>query len=90
MLKSSSCDYSDAYILVKETIAPVEEAAEAPNNADKKVIFKNRPPFTNCISKIDNMQVDDAHDNDVVMLMYNFIEYSDNCSKTSGILFAVL
>ena len=52
----------------------------------KKVIFKNYAPFTNCISIINNRQVDDTHDIDVVMPMYNLIEYSGNYSKTSGIL----
>ena len=43
-------------------------------------------PFTNCISRINNLQVNDAYDIDVVMSMYSLKEYSDNCSKTSGIL----
>ena len=50
----------------------------------KEVIFKNFALFTNCISKINNTQVDDAHDFDVVMPMYNLIEYSDTYSKTFG------
>ena len=52
----------------------------------KKVIFKNCAPFTDCISKINNTQVDNAKDIDIVMPMYNLIEYSDNYSKTSGSL----
>ena len=48
----------------------------------KKVIFENRAPFINCISEINNTQADDAHDIDVVMLIYNLIEYSDTYSKT--------
>ena len=49
MLKSSLCDYSDAYILVKGTITVNNTAAVgvAVNNTDKKVIFKNCAPFTN-------------------------------------------
>ena len=88
MLKSSLCDYSDAYILVKGTIAVNNTAvadADA-NNTNKKVIFKNCAPFTNCISEINNTQVDNAKDTDIVMPMYNLIEYSDNYSKTSGSL----
>ena len=50
----------------------------------KKVIFKNCAPFTNCISEINNTQVDNAKDIDIVMPMYNLIEYSDNYSKTAG------
>ena len=49
-------------------------------------MFKNYAPFTNCISKINNTQVDNAKDIDIVMPMYNLIEYSDNYSKTSGSL----
>ena len=52
----------------------------------KKVIFKNCTPFTNCISKINNTQIDNAEYIDIVMPMYNLIEYSDNYSKTSGSL----
>ena len=85
MLKSSLCDYSDAYILVKGTIA-VNNIAAAVNNANKKVIFKNCAPFTNCISEINNTQIDNAKDIDIVMPMYNLIEYSDNYAKTSGSL----
>ena len=56
MLKSSLCDYSDAYILVTGTISVNNTAAEgaAANNDDKQVIFKNCAPFTNCISEINN------------------------------------
>ena len=43
-------------------------------------------PFTNCISNIDNTQIDNAEYTDVLMPMYNFIEYSDNYLKTSGSL----
>ena len=65
ILRSSLCNYSNAYILVKTTITVAEVAAAAPNNANKKVILKNCAPFTNCISRINNMQADDAHDTDV-------------------------
>ena len=88
MLRSSLCDYSDAYILVTGTITVTYTAAQdQPNyDANKKVIFKNCAPFTNCISRINNTKVDDAHDIDIVISMYNSIEYSDNYSKRSGIL----
>ena len=86
MLRSNLCDYNDGYILVKGTITDAPEIAVASNNAYKKIIFKNCPPFTNCISKINNTQVGDAHDVDVVMSLYNLIEYSDNYSKTPGVL----
>ena len=88
MLKFSLCDYGDAYILVKGTITVNDTAAADAdaNNANKDVIFKNCAPFTNCISEINNTQVDNAKDLDIVMNMYNLIEYSDNYSKTSGSL----
>ena len=60
MIRSSFCDYADAYILVKEniTVNNNDGASAAANNIGKKVIFKNFPPFTNCISKIINTQID--------------------------------
>ena len=60
-------------------------AAPAPNNR-KYIIIKNCAPFTDCISEINNTQIDNARDIDVVMTMYDFIEYSDNYSKTCGSL----
>ena len=85
MLKSSLCDYGDTYILVKGTITVNTTAADVDaNNTNKKVIFKNCAPFTNCISEINNTQVDNAKEIDIVMPMYNLIEHSDNYSKTSG------
>ena len=88
MLRSSLYDYSDAYILVKGNITVNNNAGAgaAANNTNKKVIFKNCAPFTNCISKINNTQIDNAEYIDIVMPMYNLIEYSDNYSKTSGSL----
>ena len=88
MLRSSLCDYSDAYILVKGNIAVNNTAAagDVANNTNKKVIFKNCAPFTNCISKINNADKDNAKYIDIVMPMYSLIEYSDNYSKTSGSL----
>ena len=88
MLKSSLCDYSDVYIHVKGTIAipNIPAAGAATNNIDKKVIIKSCTPFTDCISEINNTQVDNANDFDVVISICNLIEYSDNHSKTSGSL----
>ena len=88
MLKSNLCDYSDACIHVKGTITVNNTAAAdaAANNTNKKVIFKNCALFTGCISEVNNTNVDDAKDIDIVMPMYNLIEYSDNYSKTSGSL----
>ena len=76
----------------KERISVNNTAAAAtdPNNRNKKVIFKNGAPFTNCISKIDNTQIDNAEYIDIVMPMYNLIEYSDNYSKTFESLWNVV
>ena len=80
MLKSSLCDYGDACILVRGAITVNNTAAADAdaNNTHKKVIFKNCAPFTNCISEINNTQVDSAKDIDIVMPIYNLIEYSHN------------
>ena len=88
MLRSSLCDYSDAYILVKGNISVNNTAAA--NNTNKKVIFKNCAPFTSLISKINNTQIDHAEYIDIVMPMYNLIEYSDNYSKNIWKLMAIL
>ena len=88
MLKSSLCDYSDAYILVKGAIiitgAGADAAARQADERDKGVAFKNCAPFTNCISEINNTQVDNAKDIDIIMPIYNLTEYSDNYAKTTG------
>ena len=88
MLKSSLCDYSDVYIHVSGTITVNNTAAKgaAANNNNKKVIFKNCAPFTKCISEVNNTNVDDAKDIDIILPIYNLIEYNDNYSKTSGSL----
>ena len=77
--RSSLCYYSDAYVLVNGNITVNNTAADgvAANNANKKVIFKNCAPFTNCISKINKTQIDNAEYIDIVMPMYNLIEYSN-------------
>ena len=54
MLKSSLCDYSDAYILVSGTIRVVSQARSNSNNVNKEVVFKNYAPFTDWISEINN------------------------------------
>ena len=87
MLRSSLCDCADAYILVKGTItitgAGDDAAARRADERNKGVIFKNCAPFVNCISKINDTEIDNAQDIDVVMSMYNLIKYSDSYSKTS-------
>ena len=83
MLRSDLCDFSDAYIIVKGDITVTN-----PNNAkrNKAVAFKNNAPFINCISKINGVKIDNAEDLDVVMPMYNLLEYSKNYRKTTGSL----
>ena len=78
-IKSSLCDYFDAFILVTGNITVI-----ANNNTD--VAFKNCAPFSTCTTKINDIFVDEANHIYIVMLMYNLIEYSDNYSDISGSL----
>ena len=69
MLKSSLCDYSGAYVLVKGSMA-IEGNADANRQADERnngAIFKKCVPMTDCVSKANNTQGDIAKDLDVVM-----------------------
>ena len=80
MLRSSFCDYSDAYVFVKGTISIAQVLAPAqPENVGKNVAFKNFTLFTDCISEISNTQIDNAKC--VHVIMYNLIEYSNNYIK---------
>ena len=82
ILKSSLCNYSDAFIPV--TIR-ADDAAKRLDERNEGVIFKHCVLFIDCISKINNTEIDKAKNLDV-MTMYNLIEYSDNYSNTSGSL----
>ena len=86
IIRSGICHYNDVYILVKRTIIVLNIVAQgaAVNNTNKKVIFKNCAPFTSCITKIINTQVDYAKNIDIVMSMCNLIEYINAYSKTLG------
>ena len=90
MLKPDLCNYAYAYIFFKGTItitgARDDAAARQLDERNKGVVFKNCAPFTKCISRINNTDIDNAQDIDIVMPMYNLIEYSNNYSKTSGSL----
>ena len=90
--QSSLCDHSDAYGLVKGNIAVTSTAAAGAdvNKRDKKVILRNCAPFTDYISEINNTQVDHAKYINVVMSMYNLIEYSDNYFLNIWKLMAIL
>ena len=83
MLRLDLWDHSDAYIVFKGNIT-----VSNPGNDeyDKKLDFKNNGPFTSCFSKINNTLTDNVEDLDVVMPMYNFIEYSKNYRKKTGSL----
>ena len=87
ILRYDLCDYADSYILVKGPItitgAGNDAAAREANETVKGVTFKTCAPFTKCIARINNTDIDSAHDIDIVMSMYKLIEYTDNYSKTS-------
>ena len=80
MSRSDLRDYSDAYIVVKEITAT---RTNTNNRRNKKLIFKNDVWFISCITKINNTFVDNAEDLDIVMPVYNLLQYSDNYSMTS-------
>ena len=90
MLRSNVCDYADPYIFVKRTITITgtgnDDAAKQFDEKNKGVLSKSCAPFTKCISRINNTDIDNAEDIDIVMPMYNLTEYSDNYSKISGSL----
>ena len=90
MLRSNLCDYVDAYILVKGTIKIVgagnNDAAKRLDKRNAGAGFKNCAPFTKCIIRINNADIDTAQDTDIVMSIYNLTEYSKNYSKTFGSL----
>ena len=89
MLRSNLCDYSDAYILVEGTIT-VTTAAGANNIREKRnkpLILKNNAPFVSCTTRINGELIEDADDLDIVMPIYNLLEYSKNYRKTIGSLY---
>ena len=87
MILSDLCDCSDAYIFVKGTITLTKANGRGIIDIRNRFLaFKNNAPFTNCISKINNVLIDNAEDLDVVMPMYNLLEYSKNYRKTAGSL----
>ena len=90
MSKSSLCDYSDVYILlivaITFTAQGAHTAAMQADRDNKQVILKNFALFTDCITEINNTKVDKGKDLDVVMSMYNLVEFSDNNSRATGSL----
>ena len=81
VLKPNLCDYAEAYILVNSTI----RASAA--NANTRLALKNCAPFTRCNLEINDEHVDTAENLDIVMPMYNLIEYSDNYQDSSATLY---
>ena len=91
MLRSNLCHYSDAYILVKGTIT-VNGIVNGTENeilrSNRPLILKNNAPFVSCMTKINNEFIEDADDLDIVMAMYNLLEYSKNYRKAIGSLYS--
>ena len=77
VIKPHLCDYSDAYILLTGDITATD------GSENTRVAFKNCAPFTKCVARINDEHVDSANNLDIIMPMYNLIEYSDNYSDTS-------
>ena len=90
MLRSDLCDYADAYILLKGIIT-VNGVVNGTENEiirrNRKIVLKNNAPFVSCITKINNEFIEDADELDIVMPMYNLLEYSKNYRKTIGSLY---
>ena len=89
MLRSDLRGHSDAYIVVTGIIMAVSARDGASNISDKRnrsLAFKNNAPFISCISKINGVLIESAEDLDIVISMYNLLEYTKNYSKTSGSL----
>ena len=92
ILRSNLCDYCDASILVKGTITVTAPGVNngANNIRDKRnrpLILKNNAPFVSIITRINGELIEDADDLDIVMSMYNLLEYSKNYRKTIGSLY---
>ena len=81
IIKQNFCDYTDAYILVT---GDIKVANVAPNT---NVEFKNCDPFTRCVTHINDEHVETTENMDIIMPMYNLIEYSDNYADSSGSLY---
>ena len=81
MIKPNLCDYSDAYILVTGDIKVADFAANT------NVAFKNCSIFTRCVTHISDDHIKTSENLDIIMLMFNLIEYSDNYADSSGSLY---
>ena len=81
VLKPNLCGYAEAYILVNGTI----RGTAGDNNT--RLALKNCAPFTKCSLEINDEHIDKAENLDIVMPMYNLIEYSDNYQDSSATLY---
>ena len=79
MLRSDLCDYADVYILVNGTIMVARNHPRDRQN--RPVILKNNALFISYITRINNKLIEDAEDLDIVMPMYNLLEYSKNLER---------
>ena len=89
MLRLNLCAYADAYILVKGTITVngiVNGVENEINRRHRLLILKNNAPFVSCLTRINGELIEDADDLDIVMPMYNLLEYSKNYRKAIGSL----
>ena len=85
MLRSDLCDYSDAYIVVEGDITLAKtNGREIINKRNRFLAFKNNAAFTSCISKINNVLIDNAEDLDIVISMYSLLENSKNYRKNNS------
>ena len=87
MLRSDLCDYADAYILVNSTITVTSQGNVIRDKKNRPLISKNNAPFISLITKINNELIEDADDLDIVIPMYNLLEYSKNYKRTIGSLY---
>ena len=88
MLRSDLCDYSDAYVWVKGKITVTTPNDNA--NFNKELTLKNNAPFISCISKINGELVENAEDLDIVIPMYNILEYSKNYKKLQDLCLIII
>ena len=84
ILRSDLCGFSDAYIVAKGGITLTKDADRGfIDMRNRSLAFKNNAPFTNFISKINSISVENAWDLDVVMPMHNLIQHSKNYKKNN-------
>ena len=81
VIKLKLCDYSDGYILATGDIKVAAVTVET------RITFKNCAPFTRCVTHVNDEHVETAENLDIIMPMYNLIEYSDNDADSSGSLY---